>query len=280
MHIKPINLWKPPMKRFIITTTVLLVIGTSLNVQAADIATVNGKPVKQSLLDYIIKDATAAGKKIDDNARANIIDKLITNEVIDQEAQKSGIDKQPEFQAKEELTLHELRINAYIQDYIKKNPIDDKALQAEYDNQKAQFKGKEYKASHILVKTEDEAKEIITQLAKGADFGSLAKDKSLDTGSKENGGDLGWFQPATMVKPFGDAVVKLDKGNYTLIPVQTDFGWHVIRLEDQRESTPPAFDTVKEELRNSLLRQQLDKLVNGLKAKAKIVNNTTAKPVK
>jgi peptidyl-prolyl cis-trans isomerase C len=260
--------------------TALLVSGISLNVQAADIATVNGKPVKQSLLDYIIKDATATGKKVDDNMRANIIDKLITNEVIDQEAQKSGIDKDDEFQAKVELTLHEMRINAYIQDFIKKNPVDDKALQAEYDNQKAKFKGKEYKASHILVKTEDEAKEIITQLTKGADFGSLAKDKSLDTGSKDNGGDLGWFQPANMVKPFSDAVAKLDKGNYTLTPIQSDFGWHVIRLEDQRESTPQAFEAVKEELRNGLLRQQLDKLVSSLKAKAKIVNNTTAKSVK
>jgi len=170
-------------------------------------------------MDYIIKNATDTGKQVDDNTRANIMDKLITNEVIDQEAQRVGIDKQPEFLAKEELARHELRINAYIEDYIKKNPIDDKTLQAEYDKQKAEFKGKEYNASHILVNTEEEAKNIIQQLAKGSDFESIAKDKSIDSDSKDSGGDLGWFLPAGMVKPFGDAVVQLEKGNYTPTPI-------------------------------------------------------------
>lgn len=266
------------MKKIVITA--LLLGSASFNLIAADLATVNGKPIKQSLMDYIVKNATDAGKQIDDTTRANIMEKLITNEVIDQEAQKVGIDKQPEFLAKQELALHELRINAYIDDYIKKNPIDDKTLQAEYDKQNAEFKGKEYKASHILVKSEDEAKEIIQQLAKGTDFASIAKDKSLDTGSKESGGDLGWFLPASMVKPFGDAVVKLEKGNYTHAPIQTEFGWHIIRLEDARDTQPPAFDSVKDNLRKTLLGLQLDKLVNSLKAKAKIVNNTTVKSAK
>lgn len=263
------------MKKIVVTA--LLVSFASFNLQAADLATVNGKPIKQSLMDYIVKNTTDAGKQVDDDTRANIIDKLITNEVIDQEAQRVGIDKQPEFLAKEELTRHELRINAYIEDYIKKNPIDDKTLQAEYDKQKAEFKGKEYKASHILVKTEEEAKNIIQQLAKGSDFASIAKYKSIDSGSKDSGGDLGWFLPAGMVKPFSDAVVQLAKGNYTPTPIQTEFGWHVIRLEDARDTQPPTFDSVKNDLRKNLLNLQLDKLVNGLKAKAKIVNNTTAK---
>ena len=266
------------MKRIVITA--LLTSFATVNIQAADLATVNGKPIKQSLMDYILKNATDSGKQVDDNARTNIIDKLITNEVLDQEAQKVGINKQAEFLAKEDLTLHELRINAYLEDYIKKHPIDDNALQTEYDHQKALAKGQEYKASHILVKTEDEAKDIINQLANGADFGSLAKDKSLDSGSKESGGDLGWFAPAGMVKPFANAVVKLEKGNYTPTPIQTEFGWHVIRLEDTRDTQPPAFDAVKDELRNTLQRQQLDKLVNDLKAKAKIVNNTIPKVAK
>ena len=266
------------MKKFIITA--LLVSATSLNAMAADPATVNGKPIKQSLVDYIVKEANIAGKKVDDSGRANIVDKLITSEVIDQEAKKSGIDKQPEFLAKEDLALHELRVNAYIEDYIKKNPIDDRALHAEYESKKAQFKDKEYKASHILVKTEDEAKDIIKQLSKGAGFESIAKEKSLDSGTKENGGDLGWFVPTTMVKPFGDAVVKLDKGNYTLTPVQTDFGWHVIRLQDARDFQPPAFDVVKDNLRNNLQSQQISKLVDDLRAKAQIVNNTVTKSPK
>jgi peptidyl-prolyl cis-trans isomerase C len=128
-----------------------------------------------------------------------------------------------------------------------------------------------------LVNTEEEAKNIIQQLAKGSDFASIAKDKSIDSGSKDSGGDLGWFLPAGMVKSFGDAVVQLEKGNYTPTPIQTEFGWHVIRLEDARDTQPPTFDSVKNDLRKNLLNLQLDKLVSGLKAKAKIVNNTTAK---
>jgi peptidyl-prolyl cis-trans isomerase C len=251
----------------------LLITCFTLNVQAADVATVNGKPVKQSLVDYIIKDATAAGKTIDDSARANIIDKLITNELLDQEAQKSGIDKKPDYLAKEELTLHELRVNAYIADYIKRNPIDDKDLEAEYEHQKTLFKGTDYKARHILVKTEDEAKEIIRQLAKSGDFASIAKAKSIDTGTRENGGDLGWFASGTMVKPFSDAVANLNKGAYTSNPIQTEFGWHVIKLEDTRVATAPSFESSKKELHNFLVRKQLDQLVSDLKAKAKIINN-------
>lgn len=250
---------------------------TSLNAWAADPATVNGKPVKQSIVEYIIRDAAAQGKQVDDNVRANIIEKLITSELIDQEAQKSGIDKQPDFLAKEELTRRELRINAYIEDYIRKNPIDDQAVKSEYDKFKAQLSDKEYKAVHILVKTEDDAKDVISQLAKGADFAQLAREKSLDRGSRENGGDLGWFQPESMVKPFSDAAMKLQKGLYTTVPVQTEYGWHVIRLEDVRDTTPPAFEAVKNEILTNLRRQQLDKLVGGLRDKAKIIRNTDAK---
>lgn len=263
-----------------IVFTALLASSVTLNVQAADPATVNGKPIKQSLVDYIVKEATAQGKKVDDTTRANIIEKLITNEVIDQEARKAGIDKQPDFIAKEELTRHELRINAYIEDYLKKNPIDDQALHTEYDQQKTQYIGKEYKARHILVKTEDEAKDIINALSKGADFDKIAKEQSLDVGSKENGGDLGWFLPTSMVKPFSDAVAKLEKGSITSTPIQTEFGWHVIKLEETRESQAPAFDSVKDELRNNLLRRQLDTLVYSLRAKAKITNNAAAKTAK
>ncbi len=258
----------------------LLLTFLALNAQAADVATVNGKPVKQSLVDYIIKEATTAGKTVDESARASIIDKLITNEVIDQEAQKTGVDKKPDFLAKEELTLHELRVNAYIADYIKKNPVDDKALQAEYEHQKSLFKGTDYKARHILVKTEDEAKDIIKQLVKGSDFASLAKDKSIDTGTKGNGGDLGWFTAGTMVKPFSDAVATLNKGAYTSSPVQTEYGWHVIKLEDTRATVAPSFESSKEEIRNFLVSQQLDQLVSDLKAKAKIVTKSAVKAEK
>lgn len=262
------------MKKMVIAA--LLAGCASLNVNAGDPATVNGKPIKQSMVDYILKAASAQGRQVDDKARAIIIDKLITTEVIDQEAQKSDIVRQPEFLMNEEMTRRDLRINAYIEDYLKKNPIDDQALQSEYAKFKAQTSGKEYKASHILVQTEEEAKDLISKLANGADFVQLAKEKSLDS-SKENGGDLGWFQSESMVRPFSDAVANLRKGSYTTAPVKTEFGWHVIRLDDIRDVAPPPFDTVKNELRSSLQQQQLETLINGLRAKATIVNNAAPK---
>jgi peptidyl-prolyl cis-trans isomerase C len=252
----------------------LLIAGATMTAQAADPATVNGKPIKQSLVDYIIRDATARGQKVDEDTRSIIVSRLISNEVVIQEAQKAGYDKQPDYLAREELTRRELLVNSYLQDYLKKNPIDDTALKAEYDRFKAQMGDKEFKASHILVKTEQEAKDVIAQLAKGGDFARIAREKSLDPGSKEKGGDLGWFPPAAMVKPFSDAVSKLQKGLYTTMPVQTQFGWHIIKLEDIRDAQPPTFDKVKEDLRNNMQKQQLAKLVGDLQAKAKIVNNT------
>ncbi len=247
----------------------MLLATVAFSAQAAD-TTVNGKPIKQSLVDFIVKDATARGQKVDDNVRSVIMNKMISSELIVQEAQKAGLDKQADFVAKNELMTRELLVNSFLQDYIKKNPVEDAEVKAEYDKLKASAGDKEYKASHILVKTEQEAKDVIAQLAKGGDFAKIAKEKSLDS-SKEKGGDLGWFSPASMVRPFSDAVVKLQKGLYTTVPVQTQFGWHVIKLEDSRAAQPPTFDKVKDDLRNSLQKQQLEKLVSELRAKAKIV---------
>jgi peptidyl-prolyl cis-trans isomerase C len=244
--------------------------------QAADApATVNGKPIKQSLVDYILKDATARGQKVDDNMKGMVVNKLISQELVLQEALKAGIDKQDEFKAKEDLMHRELMINTYLQEYLKKNPIDEAATKAEYEKFKTQVGDKEYSARHILVKTEQEAKDVVAQLAKGGDFANIARTKSMDTGTKDKGGDLGWFAPAGMVKPFADAVVKLQKGLYTTIPVQTQFGWHVIKLEDIRDLQPPPYDKVKDNIVKDLQQRQLEKLVTDLRAKAKIVDNTT-----
>jgi peptidyl-prolyl cis-trans isomerase C len=262
------------MKKIVLAA--LIASSSAITAIAADPATVNGKPIKQSLVDYIVKDATAQGKQIDDNTRASIVENLIVNELIDQQAQTSGITQSADFVAKQELTLRELRINAYIADYLKKNPVDDQAVRAEYDKLKSQISGKEYKASHILVKTEDEAKSIIAKLGKGGDFAAIAKEQSIDPGTRDNGGDLGWFQPETMVKPFSDAAAQLQKNGYTAEPVKTEFGWHVIKLEDTRDSQPPAFEAIKKEIRTNLQRQQLDKLVGSLREKAIIVRNTDA----
>ena len=224
------------------TTLLITSLGMFPVAQAADaaVATVNGKPIKQSLLDFIVKDAGSHGQKIDDNTRSIIVSKLISNELVYQEAQRQGLDKQSDFIAREELARRELLVNAYLQDYLKKNPVSEADTRSAYEKFKTEVGDKEYSARHILVATEAEAKDIIAQLAKGGDFAKIAKEKSKDTGSKDKGGDLGWFSPGGMVKSFGDAVVKLQKGLYTTVPVQTQFGWHVIKLEDIRDAQPPA----------------------------------------
>ncbi len=254
----------------------VLLLSVAINVQAAEppAATVNGKAIKQATVDMILKDMAARGQQPDDNTRAVVIDRLIGQEVVLQEAQKAGLDKQQDYILHQELQAHELLVGLFVQNYIKKNPVDESAVKAEYEQFKVQWGDKEYKASHILVKTEQEAKDIISQLAKGGDFAKIAADKSLDS-SKDKGGALDWLPPGRMVKPFADAVVKLQKGLYTTVPVQTQFGWHVIKLDDVRNAAPPTYDTVKDALRNNLQKQQLEKLVSDLRAKAKIVDNSS-----
>ncbi|HQR60187.1 MAG TPA: peptidylprolyl isomerase [Methylophilaceae bacterium] len=246
-------------------------------VHAADPATVNGKPIKQSLVDFVLKDAAAQGQKIDDQSKSLVLNRLVTQEVVIQEAQKAGLDKQADYLARQELANRELLINTYLQDFIKKNPISEADIKAEYDKFKQQLGDKEYNARHILVKTEQEAKDIIAQLAKGADFAKLAREKSQDPGSKDKGGELDWFSPARMVKPFSDAVVGMKKGEYTKTPVQTQYGWHVIKLVDVRNTQPPAYEKVKDGIQKELQQRQIEKMVSDLRAKAKIVDNSSTK---
>ncbi len=237
---------------------------------ADSIATVNGKPIKQSVYDYIAKDAASRGQKVDDQVKQAITNKLIDSELVYQEAQKLGLDKQADYIAREELSRRELLTSVYLQDFVKKNPISDADTKAAYEQYKKAYGDKEYSARHILVKTEAEAKEIIAQLAKGADFAKLAKEKSMDPGSKEKGGDLGWFSPATMVKPFSDAVAGMQKGAVSATPAQTQFGWHVIKLVDTRSAQPLAYDKVKDGLQKNLQQRNLEKMMSDLRTKAKI----------
>jgi peptidyl-prolyl cis-trans isomerase C len=237
---------------------------------AESVATVNGKQIKQSVYDYIAKDATARGQKVDAPVKEAIVNKLVDSELVYQEAQKLGLDKQADYLAREELARRELLTSAYLQDYVKKHPISDADTKAAYEQYKKSYGEKEFSARHILVKTEAEAKEIIAQLNKGGDFAKIAKEKSLDPGSKEKGGDLGWFSPATMVKPFSDAVAVLPKGAVSANPVQTQFGWHVIKLVDTRAAQPLAYDKVKEGLQKNLQQRNLEKMMADLRSKAKI----------
>jgi len=234
------------------------------------LATVNGKVIKQSLYDYIAKDATARGQKIDSQVKDVITNKLVDSELVYQEAQKMGLDKQPDYLAREELARRELLTSLYLQDYVKKNPVSDADSKAAYEQYKKAYGDKEFSAQHILLKTEAEAKEVITQLNKGGNFAKIAKEKSIDPGSKDKGGDLGWFSPATMVKPFSDAVAELKKGAVSPNPVQTQFGWHVIKLADTRPAQPLDYDKVKEGLQKNLQQHNLEKMMADLHSKAKI----------
>ena len=257
--------------KFTQTLIAIAILSLTNSAFAADsIATVNGKPIKQSVYDYIAKDATERGQKVDAPVKEAITNKLIDSELIYQEAQKIGLDKQADYVAREELSRRELLTSAFLQDYVKKNPISDADTKAAYEQYKKAYGDKEYSARHIVVKTEAEAKDVIAQLGKGGDFAKIAKEKSLDPGSKEKGGDLGWFSPATMVKPFSYAVAGLQKGAVTNVPVQTQFGWHVIKLTDTRPSQPLSYDKTKDGLQKNIQQRNLAKMIADLRTKAKI----------
>jgi peptidyl-prolyl cis-trans isomerase C len=232
-------------------------------------ATVNGRAIPKSRVDFIVKQQAARGMPDSDEMRHSILDQLITQEVVSQAAEKKGLGKTTEFRNQLEMTRQRLLMNAYLQDYFKAHPVNEEQLLAEYNKIKASRGDKEYKARHILVDTDTEARTIISQLDKGAKFADLAK-ASKDPGSKDRGGDLDWAIPSTFVKPFADALTKLEKGKYTDAPVQTQYGYHVIQLDDVRPVAFPAFNDVKPQLQNMMQEQEVQKVVRDLRAKAKI----------
>ncbi len=230
---------------------------------------VNGVTIPQSRIDAIAKAQAAQGQADTPELRARIRDHLITQEVIAQEAVKRGLDKTPEGTAQLEYARQQTLTQIYLQDYARRNPVGEDALKKEYEKVRSEVGDKEYHARHILVKTEDEAKAIIAQIKKGANFQKLAAEKSEDS-SKSNGGDLGWSGPERYVPAFGNALKKLKKGQMTETPVQTQYGWHVIRLEEDRPRKFPAFDEVKPQIQNQLQQQSVAKVVQDLRAKAKV----------
>jgi peptidyl-prolyl cis-trans isomerase C len=233
-------------------------------------AKVNGTTIPQYRIDMAVKAQTAQGQQDTPELRKAIRDALINNEVVAQEATKRGLDKQPNIAAQLDLDRQRILANAYFTDYFAKNPVNDEAVRKEYERMKAQAPAKEYKVRHILVEKEDEAKNIIAQLKKGASFEKLAAEHSKDPGSKGRGGDLDWGPAERYVKPFAETVTKLKKGATTETPVQTDFGYHIIRVEDERAAKIPGFDEVKGQVQQSLQNQIIQKHVQDLRAKAKV----------
>ncbi len=239
---------------------------------ATPIAIVNGVAIQQAAYDAYARQRAMSRPTTgnDEEDRKVTLDELISRELIYNEAIKKGLDKKPDVAAEIANQTRNILAGAAISAHIESIKFSDEALQKEYESRIGAMTGKEYHARHILVKTEDEAKAIITQLDKGGDFAALAKEKSQDTGSAKEGGNLNWFEAGQMVQPFGDAVKTMEKGTYTKTPVQTQFGWHIIKLEDTRDIQPPAFEKVKDNIRSILQNKDIETYLTTLKSKAKI----------
>jgi peptidyl-prolyl cis-trans isomerase C len=236
---------------------------------AQNVATVNGKAIPASKVDQVVKQVVAQGKATDSPQLRDAIKRdLIGREVLIQEADKQGIGGRADVKAAIDNARQSIIINAMLADYVKKNPVTDAQVKAEYDRYKAQVGDKEYHARHILVGTEDEAKAIIAKLKGGAKFEELAK-QSKD-GTAANGGDLDWASPASYVPEFSKAMVALQKGAITDTPVKTQFGYHVIKLEDVRPAKVPPLDEVKQQVQESLQQRKLATFREELMKKAKI----------
>ncbi|MFL6716615.1 MAG: peptidylprolyl isomerase [Burkholderiaceae bacterium] len=248
---------------------VLLLATAAVPVMAQNLAVVNGKPVPSSRADAMIKQMAAQGQQDSPQLRAMVKEELVNREILMQEADKLGLSSSPEVKNQMEMARQSIVIRALVADYVKKNPVSEADMKAEYDKFKAQAGDKEYHARHILVEKEDDAKAIIAKLKAGAKFEDLAK-QSKDTGSAANGGDLDWAPPSAFVKPFSDAMTSLQKGQITETPVQTQFGYHVIKLEDSRPAKVPSFEEVKPQIAESLQQQKLQAYQQELKKKAKI----------
>jgi peptidyl-prolyl cis-trans isomerase C len=217
--------------------------------------------------DVLLKERLAQGGQDTPEIRNAVKEELNTRELLSREAKKQGLDRNADVKTQMDLASQTVLVRAYVTDWMKKNPVPEADLKKEYDSIKSQIGDKEYKVRHILVKTEDQAKEIIGELQKGAKFEELAKARSEDPGSKEKGGDLDWNAPANFVKAFGDAMKATPKGKFTAQPVQTQFGWHVIEVEDIRDAKVPGYEEVKPQLQQRLQAKWLDQYFKDLRAK-------------
>jgi peptidyl-prolyl cis-trans isomerase C len=241
---------------------------------------VNGVAIPQTLADAFINEQKARGAQDSPDLRNAVREELIRRELLVQAAKKAGIDKKPDVAAQAEtarqavlaqaeVAKQTVLIRTYVQQYVDEHPVAEAQLRANYERMKIQVGDTEYKTRHILVKDKTEAQTIIDKLKSGEKFEDLAK-QSVDPGSKDNGGDLGWSSPANYVKPFADALTALKKGEYTEAPVESQFGQHVILLEDTRPTTFPPFEDVKQRFLQQAQTQEIARLVEELLAKAKI----------
>ena len=258
------------MKQVFLSALAAAILSIALPAAAQNVAIVNGKPVPKTRVDALAAQLAKAGRPISPEVQGQLRDEVIAREVFMQEAQKRGLDASDDFKAQMELARQTLLIRELFADYQKNNPVTDADIKAEYDKFAAANGGKEYRARHILVEKEDDAKTIIASLKKGGKFEEIAKKQSKDPGSGANGGDLDWANAASYVPEFSGALIKLKKGQTTEAPVKSQFGWHVIRLDDVRDAQLPKLDEVKPQIAQQLQQQKLAKFQEDLRGKAKI----------
>ena len=242
----------------------------ALPVSAQNIAIENGKAVPKERAEALKQQVERSGRPVTPDIDAQIKEEVIAREIFMQEAQKRGLEASADYKTQLEMARQAILIRELFADYQKANPVTDAEIQAEYDKFVAANSGKEYKASHIMVEKEADAKAIIASIKKGGKFADIAKKQSKDPGSGATGGDLDWANPSSYVSEFTEALIKLQKGQMTDTPVKTQFGWHVIRLDDVRQAELPKLEEVKPQVAQQLQQQKLAKFQEDLRAKAKV----------
>jgi len=258
-------------KHFLLASalTGLMALGAS-GALAQNVAIVNGKAVPKARLDALALQLSRSGRPVTPEMQTQIREEVIAREVFMQEAEKLGLSATADFKSQMELARQAILIRELFADFQKKNPVTDADLKGEYDKFVAANGGKEYKARHILVEKESEAKDIIANLKKGGKFEEIAKKSSKDPGSGANGGDLDWANPSSYVPEFAEAMTKMTKGQLTSAPVKTQFGYHVIRVDDIRTAQLPPFEELKPQISQQMQQQKLATFQQGLRDKAKV----------
>ena len=234
------------------------------------LATVNGVAIPRQRAETFVRLQTARGAQDNDQLRGQVRELLINNELLVQEANRTGLAKKAEVQQQIDLNRLEIIANTVIGEYLRVNPVADADVQKEYDRARAQTGDREYKARHILVASEDDARTVLADLKKGGKFDEIAQKRSLDEGTRPKGGDLDWNVPTNFDKAFADAMVKLEKGKMTEAPVRSRFGFHIIQLDDVRAVSFPPLNQVRQQIQQRLVEQKVQGLVRDLRAKAKI----------
>ena len=234
------------------------------------VATVNGTVIPRQRLELVVRQQVARGAADSEGLRNQVREALINNELLVQEANRNGLAKKAEVQQQIDLTRQEVIANAMVGEYLRGHPVSDADIQKEYERAKSQTGEKEYRARHILVASEDEAKSVIAEVKKGGKFEEIAQKRSIDEGTRPKGGDLDWNVPGNFDKAFSDAMVKLEKGKMTEVPVRSRFGYHVILLDDVRAISFPKLDQVKPQISQSIVGQRVDAYLRELRTKAKV----------